>query len=390
MDLNLTNSEQQFRDDLRVWLKDNLPKQPIKPSGENDPNYWNQLRAWQNMLFQGGWAGVSWPKDFGGRGATPIEAALYLEELAACNAPDSIGTIGEGLVGPTIIAEGTDEQKKFFLPRILSGTDIWCQGFSEPNSGSDVASLATKASRDGDDFIVNGQKIWTSYANIADWCLLLVRTDTDAPKHKGISALLVDMKSEGVSVRPLRQLSGDSAFNEMFFTNVRVPASNLIGKLNDGWRITITALMNERANLGSGFYIQFKKSLDKLIRLVKALKPSGKRLADDPINRQKIAQAYLELEIFKLTTNRALSKITNNATPGPEGSILKIYWSEMNQRFVQSAMEILGDQSQLDDFDEGAWAYRYLRSRANTIEAGTSEIQRNIIAQRVLGLPRSY
>ena len=390
MDLNLTKSEQQFRDDFRAWLKDNLPEKPIKPAGENDAGYWKHLRAWQNKMFQGGWAGVSWPKEFGGRGATPIEAALYLQELAACDAPESIGTIGEGLVGPTIMAQGSEEQKKFFLPRILNGKDIWCQGFSEPNSGSDVASLSTRAVRDGDDFIVNGQKTWTSFANVADWCLLLVRTDTQALKHKGISALLVDMKSEGVAVRPLRQLSGDSAFNEMFFTNVRVPASNLIGQLNNGWRITITALMNERANLGSGFYIQFKKTLDQLIRLMKEEKSNGKRLADDPINRQKIAQIYLELEIFKLTTNRALSKIAHNATPGPEGSILKIYWSEMNQRFVQAAMEILGDQSQLKDFDEGAWAYRYLRSRGNTIEAGTSEIQRNIVAQRVLGLPRSY
>ncbi len=390
MDLNLTKSEQQFRDDFRAWLKYNLPEEPIKPAGENDASYWKHLRAWQNKLFRGGWAGVSWPKEFGGRGATPIEAALYLQELATCDAPESIGTIGEGLVGPTIMAQGTEEQKMFFLPRILNGADIWCQGFSEPNSGSDVASLSTRAVRDGEDFIVNGQKTWTSFANVADWCLLLVRTDTKAPKHKGISALLVDMKSEGVAVRPLRQLSGDSAFNEMFFTNVRVPASNLIGQLNNGWRITITALMNERANLGSGFYIQFKKTLDQLIRLMKEEKSNGKRLADDPINRQKIAQIYLELEIFKLTTNRALSKIAHNATPGPEGSILKIYWSEMNQRFVQAAMEILGDQSQLKDFDEGAWAYRYLRSRGNTIEAGTSEIQRNIVAQRVLGLPRSY
>ncbi|MDE0770213.1 MAG: acyl-CoA dehydrogenase family protein, partial [Opitutaceae bacterium] len=248
----------------------------------------------------------------------------------------------------------------------------------------------TKAVRDGDDFVVNGQKIWTSYAAVADWCLLLVRTDNDAPKHKGISALLVDMKSEGVSVRPLRQMSGESAFNEMFFTNVRVPAKNLIGELNDGWRITITTLMNERTNLGSAIYIQFKKNLTTLIQRMKELKSGGKCLADDPINRQKIAQMYLELEIFKLTTNRALSKIAVNATPGPEGSVLKIYWSEMNQRFVQGAMEILGDHAQLQDFDQGLWVHSYLRSRGNTIEAGTSEIQRNIIAQRVLGLPRSY
>ncbi len=390
MDLNLTESELKFRDDLRAWLKENLPEKPIKAESDNDPEYWNALRDWQKQMFEGGWAGVTWPKEFGGRGATSIEAGIYMEEMAAFDAPERVGTIGEGLIGPTIMAEGSDEQKEFFLPRILNATDIWCQGFSEPNSGSDVASLATKAVLDGDDFVVNGQKIWTSYAKVADWCLLLVRTDNDAPKHKGISALLVDMKSEGVSVRPLRQMSGESAFNEMFFTNVRVPAKNLIGKLNDGWRITITTLMNERANLGSSIYIMFKNNLDKLLGRMKELKRGGIRLADDPINRQKVAQMYLELEIFKLTTNRALSKIAKNATPGPEGSILKIYWSEMNQRFVQSTMEILGDQAQLQDFDDGSWVHAYLRSRGNTIEAGTSEIQRNIIAERVLGLPRSY
>ena len=390
MDLNLTESELQFRDDLRAWLKDNLPKEPIKAKSDRDSEYWSKLRGWQNKMFEGGWAAVTWPKEFGGRGTTPIEAAIYMEEMAAFDAPECVGTIGEGLIGPTIMAEGTEEQKEYFLPRILNGADIWCQGFSEPNSGSDVASLATKAVREGDEFVVNGQKTWTSYAAVADWCLLLVRTDNDAPKHKGISALLVDMKSEGVSVRPLQQMSGESAFNEMFFTNVRVPAKNLIGELNDGWRITITTLMNERANLGSSFYIQFKKALNSLISLMKEKKSGGKRLIDDPINRQKIAQVHLELEIFKLTTNRALSKITNNATPGPEGSILKIFWSELNQRFVQTATEILGDDTQLHGFEEGTWAHRYLRSRGNTIEAGTSEIQRNIIAMRVLGLPRSY
>jgi alkylation response protein AidB-like acyl-CoA dehydrogenase len=390
MDLNLTESEQQFRDELRAWLKDNLPDEPIKAKSDHDPEYWGKLRDWQKTMFEGGWAAVTWPEEFGGRGTTPIEAAIYMEEMAAADAPDRVGTIGEGLIGPTIMAEGTEEQKEHFLPRILNGTDIWCQGFSEPNSGSDVASLATKAVREGDEFVVNGQKIWTSYAAVADWCLLLVRTDNDVPKHKGISALLVDMKSEGVSVRPLRQMSGESAFNEMFFTNVRVPAKNLVGELNDGWRITITTLMNERTNLGSAVYIRFKKSLDTLIQLMKERKSGGKRLIDDPINRQKIGQIYTELEIFKLTTNRALSKITNNATPGPEGSILKIFWSEMYQRFVQAAMEILGDEAQLHDFEEGFWAHAYLRSRGNTIEAGTSEIQRNIVAQRVLGLPRSY
>jgi alkylation response protein AidB-like acyl-CoA dehydrogenase len=390
MDLRLTDEEGQFREAVRAWLKENLPEKADSGGREADPAYMDTMRDWQRQLFEGGWAGVSWPKEYGGRGATPIEESIYLGEFAAAKAPERVGVIGEGLVGPTIIAAGTEEQKERFLPRILDGTHIWCQGFSEPNSGSDVGSLATKAVLDGDDYVVNGQKIWTSFAQIADWCLLLVRTDFDVPKHKGISCLLVDMKSEGVSVRPLRQMSGDSGFNEVFFTNVRVPASHLLGKLNDGWRITITALMNERANLGSGLYMMFKAAMDELVEKAKELTYSGVPLAQNPINRQKIAQAYLELEIFKLNSNRALSQITQNAVPGPEGSILKLFWSEMNQRLVRTAMEVLGDRAQLDDFDNGRWIYRYLRSRGNTIEAGTSEIQRNIIAQRVLGLARSY
>lgn len=390
MDLRLTEEESAFREEFKAWLQANVLTEGDSGGRESDPDYWNGLRAWQKNLFAGGWAGVSWPKEYGGRGATPIEESIYFGELAASKAPERVGVIGEGLVGPTIIAAGTEEQKARFLPRILDGSHIWCQGFSEPNSGSDVASLTTKAVLDGDHYVVNGQKIWTSFAQVADWCLLLVRTDFDAPKHKGISCLLVDMKSEGVMVRPLRQMSGDSGFNEVFFTNVKVPASHLLGKLNEGWRITITALMNERANLGSGLYMMFKASWDELVERARELTQNGVPLLEDPINRQKIAQAYLELEIFRLNSNRALSQITNNSVPGPEGSILKLYWSEMNQRLVRTAMEVLGDRAQLQSFDQGKWIYRYLRSRGNTIEAGTSEIQRNILAERVLGLSRSY
>ena len=390
MDLNLTQEESQFRDSVREWLETNLEEFADLGGREGDPEALNSMRAWQRKLFDGGWAGVSWPKEYGGRGASPIEESIFLSELAGSKAPERVGVIGEGLVGPTIIAAGTEEQKAFFLPRILDGSHIWCQGFSEPDSGSDVGSLSTKAVLEGDDYVVNGQKIWTSFAQIADWCLLLVRTDFDVPKHQGISCLLVDMKSAGVSVRPLRQMSGDSGFNEVFFTNVRVPKKYLLGQLNGGWKITITALMNERANLGSGLYMMFKAAIDELMARAKELTEGGVPLAQNPIHRQRIAQAYLELEIFKLNSNRALSRITQNAVPGPEGSILKLFWSEMNQRLVRTAMEVLGDRAQLEDFDQGRWIYRYLRARGNTIEAGTSEIQRNIIAQRVLGLARSY
>src|SRR2546423_229999 len=391
MDLNLTPGERQFRDEFRAWLKANVPAEWAGGTGAEDrEEYVKYLRDWQRKLYEGGWAGISWPKEYGGRGATLMEQAIFQEELARANAPQLIGTIGLSLVGPTIIALGTDEQKSRYLPPILSGEEIWCQGFSEPNAGSDLASLGTKALRDGDDFVVNGQKIWTSFAQIADWCLLLVRTDAEAPKHKGITCLLADMRGEGVTVRPLRQMSGDAGFNEVFFSNARVPAAQVLGEVNKGWTTAITALMNERANLGTGVQVVFKRNLEALIARARTVERGGRPASEDPLVRQKLAQAYLELEILRLNTNRALTSLAQTGAPGPEGSIQKLYWSEMNQRTQQTAQEILGPYGQLKDFDNGLWEYAYLRSRGNTIEAGTSEIQRNIIAERVLGLPKSY
>jgi alkylation response protein AidB-like acyl-CoA dehydrogenase len=375
MDLNLTPDEQAFRDEFRAWLQENVFEAKTV----------DELKRWQRTLFEGGWAGISWPKQYGGRGATLMQQAIFQEELALADAPHLIGTIGLSLVGPTIIAMGTDEQKSRHLSKILSGEEIWCQGFSEPNAGSDLASLGTRALKDGDDFLVNGQKIWTSFAHIADWCLLLVRTDFDAPKHKGITCLLADMHAPGVTVRPLRMMSGDAGFNEVFFDNVRISSSQVLGKVNEGWSTAIAALMNERANLGTGVQVIFRRNLNALIARARSMNRSA-----DPIVRQKLAQAYLELEILRLNTNRALTSLSKSGVPGPEGSTLKLYWSEMNQRTQQTAQEVLGPYAQLSDFDNGAWQFSYLRARGNTIEAGTSEIQRNIIAERVLGLPKSY
>jgi alkylation response protein AidB-like acyl-CoA dehydrogenase len=391
MDLGLTPSELQFRDELRAWLKLNLPKKSSHTvrTSESTAAYYQFLKDWQRKLYDGGYTGIAWPKEFGGRGATFIEQAIFQEELALADAPELFGTIGLSLVGPTIIAMGTNEQKKRYPPKMLSGEEIWCQGFSEPNAGSDLASLETKGVRDGDHYVVNGQKIWTSYAHMADCCMLVVRTDTAAPKHKGLTCLLVDMKSPGISVRPLKMMSGDSAFNEMFFSNVRVPTSCVLGKVNDGWNVALTALSNERANLGIGLYVAFKRNFDALVSQARKLR-LGKTVIEDPVIRQKLAQAFVELEVFRLNTTRALSNLAKRGAPGPEGSIQKLYWSELNQRNAQIAMEVLGPYAQLTDFDGGRWTYNYLRSRGNTIEAGTSEVQRNIIAQRVLGLPRSY
>jgi alkylation response protein AidB-like acyl-CoA dehydrogenase len=393
MDLNLAPHEQQFRDEFREWLQGNAPPPWTgggSTSSEHNGAYVEYLRDWQRKLYEGGWAGISWPKEYGGRGATLMEQAIFQAELASFGTPPLIGTIGLSLVGPTIIALGTAEQKARYLPPILSAGEIWCQGFSEPNAGSDLAALGTRATRDGDDFIVNGQKIWTSFAQLADWCLLLVRTDGGVAKHKGITCLLVDMHSAGVSVRPLRQMSGDSGFNEVFFTDVRVGNAQVLGEINKGWTTAITALMNERANLGTGAQVVFKRNLEALITCSRTVMRNGAPASEDPIVRQKLAQSYLELEILRLNTNRALTSLSKTGVPGPEGSTQKLYWSEMNQRTQQIAQEILGPYGQLKDFDSGRWEYGYLRSRGNTIEAGTSEVQRNIIAERVLGLPKSY
>ena len=392
MDLKPTPQEQAFRDELRQWLAANQPPPwsgATQEAGGKDAHT-EYLLAWQRKLYDGGWGGIAWPKEYGGRGASFIEQAIFQEELAAADAPEVIGVIGIALVGPTIIAAGTAEQKSKYLSKILSGEEIWCQGFSEPNAGSDLASLGTRAVRDGDHFVVNGQKIWTSFAHLAHRCLLLTRTDTAAAKHKGITCLLVDMHSPGIEVRPLRMMSGDSAFNEVFFTDVRVPATEVLGEVNGGWPVAITALANERANLGAGLYAMFKRSLDALIERAKQPRVGRQPAAADPRVRQKLAQLYLELEILRLNGNRALTKLMKTGMPGPEGSVQKLFWSEFNQRMTQAALEILGPAAQLDEFDGGTWAYQYLRSRGNTIEAGTSEVQRNIIAQRVLGLPRSY
>lgn len=391
MDLKLTADEMRFRDELRAWLQAKVPPPWTGATHEEGKGpYFEYLRSWQKKVFEGGWAGLSWPKEYGGRGARLIEQAIFQEEWARAEAPPLINVLGMSLIGPTIIAVGNEEQKKRYLSKILSAEEIWCQGFSEPNAGSDVAGLSTKATIDGDHFVVNGQKIWTSLAHAADFCLLLVRTDPNAPKHKGITALLVDMHSPGVTVRPLKQMTHDSSFNEVFFDNVRVPMSNVLGEINKGWGTAIATLMNERAHLGTGIYIQFKKNFDILVSRARETRRGGRPVSQDPVLRQKLAQSHIELEIFRLTTMRALSKMQHQSVPGPEGSILKLQWSELNQRLAQTAMETLGAQSQLWSTDDGRWVFNFLRSRANTIEAGTSEIQRNIIAERVLGLPKSY
>jgi alkylation response protein AidB-like acyl-CoA dehydrogenase len=395
MDLNLTTEERGFRDELRAWLEANHPKdwnewreKPIEESFE-------YLRAWQRKLYEGGWAAVSWPKEYGGRSASLMQQAIFWEEMARVEAPPMVNSLGLGLIGPTIIAYGTDAQKARFVPKILSAEEIWCQGFSEPNAGSDLAALQTEARLDGDHYIVNGQKVWTSYGWVGNWCELVVRTDPDVAKHKGLTVLLVDMKSKGVEVRPLRQMTGESEFNELFFRDVRVPIANVLGKVNDGWNVAVSTLMHERGSYGARLHLLFKRSISRLIELSRTFQKNGHAAAQDPVTRQKLAQCYAEIEIMRWNQMRAFSRISATGIPGPEGSIQKIFWSELNQRVQQIAQEMMGPYGQLlagdgHAVDKGIWSYGYLRTRGNTIEAGTSEVQRNIIGHFVLGLPRSY
>jgi alkylation response protein AidB-like acyl-CoA dehydrogenase len=387
VDFRDSSSESEFRTELRSWIDENLrdidqSKRPVRGRWDEEV-----ARDWSKRLYEAGYAGLTWPKEFGGAGAPYPHQAIFLEEVARAETPEHIGLIGLGMAGPTIIAHGTDEQKSKYLARILSGEDVWCQGFSEPGSGSDLASLRTRAVLDGDQFIVNGQKVWSSFAHIADYCILLTRTDTEVPKHQGITYLLVDMHSPGVEVRGLRQITGDPEFNEIFFTDMAVPRENVLGEVNGGWKVAMTTLLHERGTLGFALTSRLEVVTRKLIILAKE---TG--AADDPLIRDRLARQWIELQALKFTNYRALTTLVKTGVPGPEGSIAKLHWSESNQRLSKLALEILGPLSQLDQEDgvwKGYWQYEQLRSRGNTIEAGTSEILRNIISERVLGLPRS-
>ena len=395
MDLNLSREEIKFRDELRSWLAANVPKDWDERREESLESRFDYLKRWQHKLYEGGWAGISWPKEYGGRGASLMQQVIFWQEMALAQAPPLANVLGLGIIGPTIIHFGTEEQKKRYLAKILSAEEIWCQGFSEPDAGSDLANVRCEAHLEGDHYVINGQKVWNSYGWAADWCELVVRTDPNVPKHKGLTVLLVDMKSPGVDVRPLRQMTGETEFNELFFHDVRVPAANVVGKVNEGWSVAMGTLMHERGTFGAGLQITYKRNMERLIDLARTTQRNGHPAAQDPIIRQKLAQCYAEIEIMRLNQMRAFSRISATGVPGPEGSIQKIFWSELNQRFQQIAQELLGPFGQLEAgdhhaIDNGMWAYGYLRTRGNTIEAGTSEIQRNIIGHFVLGLPKSY
>jgi alkylation response protein AidB-like acyl-CoA dehydrogenase len=390
MDLTLSPSEEEFRDEVATWIGENNPGP--EPEGSLD-EVMSFRREWQLKLHAAGWAGISWPKEYGGRGATMIEQAIFVGEAAAQEAPSPANVLGLAMGGPVVIAHGTDAQKQRYLEPILTGEEIWCQGFSEPESGSDLASLKTRAVKDGDEWVVTGQKVWTTFAQYAKWCMLVARTDPDAPKHKGLTYFLMDMDQPGVEAKPLVQITGEGEFNEVFMQEARIPEENVIGSVGDGWGVAITTLMNERAGLAFGAISQIHNSLAKLAKLADEVRLGGGSAADDSYYRQRIAQLFIEAETMRLNAYRGLTKTMESGIPGPEGSLGKWQWADINQALTELALEIEGAYAPLARGSEnavanGAWQYGFLRSRANSIEGGTTDILKNIIAERVLGLPR--
>src|SRR5438552_5601497 len=391
MDFDFTDEQENFRKDVRSWLECNLPDDLRGKSfaaSRADREEVARLRWWQKQMSEAGYVGMDWPREFGGRGASLVEMVILYQEMGRAESPQIVNRGGVSMLGPTLMKHGTPKQQQRFLKNILTADEMWCQGFSEPNAGSDLANLQTRAVRDGDHYVVNGQKVWTSMGHVADWCFLLVRTDPAAAKHKGISFLLVDMKTPGITVRPLRQLTGEAEFNETFFDNVRVPVGHLVGKLNEGWSVAITTLAYERDLLTFIRHISLRNALHRPVRLVQ-----DQRKGADPILRQKLAALWIRAQALQLNGYRSLTKILRGGSPGPEGSTSKLFWSQLDQELAHVATEVIGPYSQIAHGsawapDDGQWEFYELLARGSGIRAGPSEILRNILAERVLGLPK--
>ena len=377
MDLTFNEAELQFRDELRAWFADNDAGEP--PASEDDQYAWR--RDFQRRLAADGWAAVHWPREYGGRGATLTQSAIFFEELGRSGAPLPANVLGLLLAGPTIMIWGTPEQKDRYLAPIVTGDEIWCQGFSEPEAGSDLASLKTRAVRDGDDWVVTGQKVWTSGAQYSKWCMLVARTDREVPKHKGLTYFLLDMEQDAVQVRPLRQITGEPEFNELFIEEARIPDANVLGGEGNGWKVALTTLMNERAGLGFFLQVRLRQLLDSVLGIA-----AERGLLDDPVVADKLGELHLKAEILRLTAYRGLTAVEKYGQPGPEGSLTKWMWSQTNQELTQFAADLLGPEA----LRAGTpWSYELLRARGNTIEGGTTEVLKNIVAERVLGLPKA-
>jgi alkylation response protein AidB-like acyl-CoA dehydrogenase len=394
MDLALSPEHEAFRKRVRGWLKANLPKrEPDDVTVEyRDPRRVQRLKAWQRALYEAGFVAMGWPKEYGGQGAGVMEQTIVSQELVLARAPQQIGMMGVQMVGPTLIQFGTDEQRRRYLPRMLTADEIWCQGYSEPGSGSDLASLKTRAELVGDEFIVNGQKVWTSNAQIADHMFCLVRTDPAAPKHRGISYLLIDMQTPGITVRPLIQMTGDAGFNEVFFDNVRVPRANLVGELNQGWQVANATLAHERNMLGSTTRTQ--QMFNGLLHLAQTRRRYGRPASADPVMRQKLAGLLIRVEAMKYHSLRQLTDALKGRSPGIAASVNKLVSTELNHDIAALALEVMGSAGLLARtsahvVERGMWPYEFMFTLGLIIGGGTSQIQKNIIGERGLGLPRS-
>ena len=378
MDLTFNEREAAFRDDVRAWFAANDPGE--EPARDEDAHYaWR--RDYQRRMAADGYAAVHWPVEHGGRGASLTESAIFFEELGRSGAPLPANVLGLLLAGPTVMIWGTEEQKDRYLGPILTADEIWCQGFSEPDAGSDLASLKTRAVKEGDDWVVTGQKVWTSGAQYAKWCMLVARTDTEAPKHKGLTYFLMDMEQDGVEVVPLRQITGEPEFNELFIDGARIPDANVLGGVGNGWKVALTTLMNERAGLAFFLQVRLRQLLDQVIA-----EGAARGLLEDPVVADRLGELHLRAEVLRLTAYRGLTAIEKYGQPGPEGSLTKWMWSDTNQQLTQFAADLLGP-SALRAGDR--WAYELLRARGNSIEGGTTEVLKNIVAERVLGLPKA-
>jgi alkylation response protein AidB-like acyl-CoA dehydrogenase len=393
MNLDFTPDEQAFRERASTWLAEHLPTEQ-RPS-EGQPMREFDL-AWQRTLHEGGWAGINWPKEFGGQGLSDVQQMIWYEEFAKADPPFTLNNsctfVGNNHGGPTLIACGNDEQKAFHLPKIIGGESVWCQGFSEPGSGSDLASLSCKAVVDGDELVVTGQKIWTSYADVADFQELLVRTDPSAPKHKGISWVICDMTSPGIDIRPIRTMAHTTDFAEVFYDEVRIPLTNVVGQMNDGWRVAMSTLSFERGTAFMADQVELAKVIENLIEEARVRTgPDGKRrvIDDDEIAR-RLANCRAECAALRAMTIAGISRTQRTGMPGPEGSMIRLFHGELHQRVYRLGLDIIGaDQFRLTEIDgEGVWTGPYLQSFAYTIGGGTTDIQRNIVGERVLGLPR--
>jgi len=386
VDFNFPEESEIFRREFRSWLEANLDERFLASASsglEIMPDQLEVRRGWNRLLADARYAAISWPEEYGGRGAGVVEQVVFSEEMARAGAPNTLNPIGLANIAPSIMQWGTFEQKAKYLGRMLRGDDIWCQGFSEPDAGSDLASLQTRADLDGDHFVVNGQKIWNTLGHMADWCELLVRTDSSVSKHAGISALLVNMHSPGIEVRPLRNIVGGQDFNELFFKDVSVPVTALLGPLNQGWSVAMTTLTYERGGVAS-LAIGMARQVDRLVELARTTKQSGGVAADDPRIRQLLAETYADVELLRLVSYRAISNVLHDRPPGPESSIGKLHWTNVSNRIADVAAEILGPSA-----NEGDWGTGRVAVRSNSIAGGTTQVNKNIVAQRILGLPRS-